>query len=64
KEVIYPKGHPKNALTDREVEEKFKRLSAWYFTDKEASEVLSSLWGIENVKEMFEVTRLFARAGK
>ena len=64
REVIYPKGHPKNALTDREVEEKFKRLGEWYFTGKEASAVLSSLWGIENVKDMTEVTRLFARPGK
>lgn len=64
KEVIYPKGHPKNALTDREVEEKFKSLGEWYFTGKEASEVLSALWGIENVREMTEVMRLFAMAGK
>ncbi|MBI5238518.1 MAG: MmgE/PrpD family protein [Deltaproteobacteria bacterium] len=64
KEVIYPKGHPKNALTDREVEEKFKSLAEWYFTGKEAAIVLSALWGLEHVKEMMEVTRLFAESGK
>ncbi len=64
REVIYPKGHPKNALTDREVEEKFKRLGEWHFTDKESSAVLSTLWGIEGVRDMAEVMRLFARSGK
>lgn len=55
REEIYPKGHPKNPMTDRELEEKFGYLGGWYIGD--IDRVLSKLWKAEelSVKEMFDL---------
>jgi 2-methylcitrate dehydratase len=58
-EMIYPKGHPMNPMTDREVEEKFRTLSAWALTGKKADEILSRIWELEKLSDMKELTRLF-----
>ncbi|MBI5491777.1 MAG: MmgE/PrpD family protein [Deltaproteobacteria bacterium] len=61
KEIIYPKGHPRNPLTDVEVEEKFRNLGQWYFTNKETDSVLEFLWRLEEMKDTREMLRLFAK---
>jgi 2-methylcitrate dehydratase len=58
-EMIYPKGHPMNPMTDREVEEKFRALSAWALTDKKADGILSRIWELEKLSDIKELTRLF-----
>ncbi|MBI5587955.1 MAG: MmgE/PrpD family protein [Deltaproteobacteria bacterium] len=63
REMIYPRGHPKNPLTDPEVEEKFRRLGAWYFSDSELSSVLRALWSLEDMSDSGEILRLFRRGG-
>jgi 2-methylcitrate dehydratase len=49
-EMIYPKGHPMNPMTDQEVEEKFKLLGAW---------ILSKIWELEKMADIKELMRLF-----
>ncbi|HXI10481.1 MAG TPA: MmgE/PrpD family protein [Thermodesulfobacteriota bacterium] len=63
KEVIYPKGHPEDPLTDGEVEEKFRGLARGYFTEKETAEVLSSLWSIDRMDDSGEILRLLRSGG-
>ena len=58
-EMIYPKGHPKNPMTDLEVEEKFRALCAWAFTEKKADEILSKIWELEKMADIKELMRLF-----
>ncbi|MBI2400892.1 MAG: MmgE/PrpD family protein, partial [Deltaproteobacteria bacterium] len=58
-EMIYPKGHPKNPMTDHEVEEKFKALGAWAITGKKADEILSKIWALEKMADIKELMRLF-----
>ena len=58
KEVIYPKGHPKDPLTDIEVEEKFRSLSGWLFSGESMDRALGALWNIEkaaDIKGVFKV---------
>ncbi len=62
REVIYPRGHPKNPLSDLEVEEKFSRLAAWYFTDTEIKKTLKKLWALEQAKDVKEILDLFRKA--
>jgi len=59
-EMIYPRGHPRNPMTDLEVEEKFRRLGAWCLTEKKAGEILSRIWELEKMKHIGELMRLFA----
>jgi 2-methylcitrate dehydratase len=58
-EMIYPKGHPMNPMTDIEVEEKFKALGAWALTEKKADEILSKIWELEKMADIKELLRLF-----
>lgn len=58
-EMIYPKGHPNNPMTDHEVEEKFRNLSAWALTDKKADGILARIWELEKMDDIKELMRLF-----
>lgn len=58
-EMIYPKGHPQNPMTDVEVEQKFRDLSAWALTDKKADEILSIIWELEKMDDIKKLMRLF-----
>jgi hypothetical protein len=46
-------------MTDLEVEEKFKALSAWAFAEKSADEILSKIWELEKMADIKELMRLF-----
>lgn len=60
-EMIFPKGHPKNPMTDLEVEEKFRNLGAWALAEKKADEILSKVWELEKMADIKELMRLFIR---
>jgi 2-methylcitrate dehydratase len=58
-QVDYPRGHPKNPMTDTEIEEKFIALSARALTKRKIRQVLDRLWGMEKIKDTGEVLSLF-----
>jgi 2-methylcitrate dehydratase len=60
KQVDYPKGHPKNAMTDTEVEEKFSKLCGGLLTKRKIRQVLDRLWEMEKMKDASEVLSLFS----
>ncbi len=54
-EVLYPRGHPKNPMTVKEVEEKFTSLTSKYLTESRTREILNALWGIDRAKDVSEI---------
>ena len=58
REQIYPKGHPKNPMTDRELEEKFDYLGGWYIND--VGKALTRLWKAEDLS-VEEILDIFMR---
>jgi 2-methylcitrate dehydratase len=52
KQVDYHKGHPKNPMTDREVERKFERLTRKYLTKNQSRKILDLAWGLDKVKNV------------
>src|SRR3990170_1183544 len=50
KKVAHPKGHPKNSMTDKEVEEKFKSLAQGHVSQKAADKMLNRLWRLEKIR--------------
>jgi 2-methylcitrate dehydratase len=44
--VNFPKGHPKNPMSDEEIEDKFKHLKSKYFEEKQIKDILKFLWNI------------------
>jgi 2-methylcitrate dehydratase len=57
--VTYPKGHPKNPLTDIEVEEKFEGLSGGLIKASRLKEIKDILWNLENLRNIRTLMRLF-----
>jgi len=47
KQVDYPKGHPKNYMSDKELEEKFRSLTSRRLSKVKAEKILHSLWNLE-----------------
>ncbi len=54
-EVIFPKGHPMNPLTDEEVERKFKKLTRRFLGEARTEKVLELLWRLEKMSEVSEL---------
>jgi 2-methylcitrate dehydratase len=52
KTVTYPKGHPKNPLTDSELEEKFEVLSNGLIKSRKAKGIIDTIWDLENLKDI------------
>jgi 2-methylcitrate dehydratase len=47
---IYSRGHPKNPLTDQEIELKFNRLAERHLENIDVESLLGSLWNLEQLK--------------
>ena len=56
KKIEYPKGHHKNPMTDREVEEKFKTLSQGLISASDIDKILFALWNLEEIKDLRKLT--------
>lgn len=52
KQVDYHKGHPKNPMSDIEVEEKFRRLTRKFLDKKRAKRILDAVWNLEKAKDV------------
>ena len=52
KQVDYPLGHPRHPLSDREIEEKFRGLTAGLFTRARAGRVIDMVWRLEELKDV------------
>jgi 2-methylcitrate dehydratase len=52
KQIDYHKGHPKNPMSDAEVEEKFQRLTRKYLDKNHARRILDSVWNLEKAKDV------------
>ncbi len=58
KQVDYHKGHPKNPMSDEEVEDKFRRLSGKYLSKNQAARILDTVWNLEKAKDVSKVVSL------
>jgi len=58
KQIDYPKGDPRNPLTDEEIEEKFEALAAPILPAEERQELKEAVWNLENVGSITELMRL------
>jgi 2-methylcitrate dehydratase len=58
KQVDFPKGDPRNPLSDREVEEKFEALAAPVLTDTAMRKVKDAVWNLEQVGTIAELMGL------
>ena len=70
KQLDYPKGDPRNPLTDQEVEEKFAALAEGVLSKSAQKRVKEAVWNLERVGSVSELMALMEsdvrkpRAGK
>ncbi len=55
REVILPRGHPGNPMTNQEVEDKFRSLAKRYLSKRSIENVLETLWNLEKVRDVSEI---------
>ena len=49
KQVDYPKGDPRNPLSDAEIEEKFRALADGVLSKKAQDKLIAAIWNLEKV---------------
>ena len=59
REIRYGKGHPKNPMSDQEIEAKFRRLAEPVLGPGQANKILDRLWHLEEVRDLREILNLF-----
>jgi 2-methylcitrate dehydratase len=59
KQLDYPKGDPRNPLTDKEVEEKFEALAGPVITAEARRKAIDAIWALEKQGSVTELMRLF-----
>lgn len=52
KQVDYPLGHPRNPMSDREVEEKFRDLAREKLDRKAAGRLIEFVWNLERARDV------------
>jgi len=57
--VYHPRGHPKNRMSDTEVEAKFHRLAEPLLSKKQIQTILDRLWNLEKEKSIGALLPLF-----
>ena len=58
KQVDYHKGHPKNPMSDKEVEEKFHRLTRKILDNNRARRILDATWNLEKAKDVSKLVSM------
>ena len=59
KQLDYPKGDPRNPLTDEEVEEKFEALAEPVMSRDTRRRAMDAIWNLEKQSSVAEVMKLF-----
>jgi len=62
KRVEFPRGHHRNPMTDKEVEEKFRTLTMNMITRDRADEFLRKSWKLENITDISDVLATLIKA--
>ncbi len=55
--VDHPKGHPRNPMTDEEVEDKFRRLINGLLTPSQVNTVINLVRNLENLKDIKQILK-------
>ncbi len=58
KQLDYPKGDPRNPLSDTEVEEKFRALAEGVLSDKAQKKLADALWNLEKIGSVSKLMAL------
>lgn len=58
KRIDVPHGFGSDPLTDNELEEKFREMAAVYFSEKHIQDMLNTIWHVEKLDDLKDLTKL------
>jgi len=58
---IYPKGHPRNPMTDEEIKEKFRRLAMLTLDRKQTEQIIERVYDLENITSAEELVAVLIK---
>jgi len=58
KQLDYPKGDPRNPLTDAEIEEKFSALAEGVLSEKAQKKLIDAIWNLEKIGSVSKLMAL------
>jgi 2-methylcitrate dehydratase len=58
KQLDYPKGDPRNPLSDAEIEEKFRALAEGVLSKKAQDKLVAAIWGLEKAESVSKLMGL------
>jgi 2-methylcitrate dehydratase len=64
KQVDYPLGHPKNRMSDHDVENKFRRLAAGKLDRARMNKVIDAVWTLDRLKDVGALMPLLKVKGR
>jgi 2-methylcitrate dehydratase len=64
KQVDYPLGHPKNRMSDQEIEDKFRRLTAGKLNRARMNKVIDVVWKLDRLKDVGTLMPLLKVTGR
>jgi 2-methylcitrate dehydratase len=59
RQLDYPKGDPRNPLTDREVEQKFEALADGVLSKASQTRVMAAIWNLEKIESVAKLMQAF-----
>ena len=63
-EVLLPKGHPMNPMTDADIEEKFRSMAGKYFGEKQMVQVIDTIYDLEKLDDIGDLAKLLVFPGQ
>jgi len=57
-EVTYPKGHPRNPMTDTEIVDKFRSMAVKVMDEKQLTKVVRTVFELERLEDIQTLNRL------
>jgi 2-methylcitrate dehydratase len=58
KRVDYPKGDPRNPVTDKELEDKFRSMASQYMSEVQMKKVIDTIYKIDKLNDIGELMKL------
>ena len=57
-EVTYPKGHPRNPMTDAEIVDKFRSMAVKVMDEKQVTKVVRTVFELERLEDIQTLNKL------
>jgi 2-methylcitrate dehydratase len=57
-EVKYPKGHPRNPMTDEEIVDKFKSMAVRYMSERQINKIVRTVFELDKLEDIQKLNKL------